>query len=1111
MKNVLIKIRDFLLKVVKSEYFKAFIYIYIVGLLCFGIVAFRNGFTIPMTGDYQSQTYNFYAQGYHITRNFFKTGEYPLFDFTNFLGANYLGTQSFYYVFSPLFYLLIFVPEKLLYQGIFFHMVFKFALGGFFMYVLLRRYFHVSKLISWSGGFIYAFSGWTLFYLWFHFSDVMAFFPLMIIGFERCLQKRKGGVLTLSLFLIGMSNYFFLVNFALFGMFYALFRWIYLYGVSKKGGYTASVRWSVLFQGILFSLAGIFLAGICLFPSLTVASGASRTKTSEGYLISLLSTIFNTPSLETGIGEWSFKSFGEIFSKSNLLSLTKTMFAFDDRTVGTMKVPANVNIGYILSNWVNMNTNCWDNILYDNAKLDNSIGGFFITTPLTLLLIPTAINTFKSKRPWAIFGLIMFILLPFIPFTAHFSFAFTSLYGRWQIWIVLVGIIYIIPTLDKFEKVDRRFVTINLFFNLLIASIAFAISYEHGKLPTDDTYNIFGNKVPGLLLVSYIEIIVNILVWFIYRFKLIKPSFVKRIMVALIVAEIGTSTVVTIENKGYSKWESFYLSQDDYAELGKIVKDLKKEDPTFYRIRNLDETRVSSNMPAGLNYYSAACFNSTYDFNLEDFIRRSRSWYSGSWTFGNHEKRYWYDQYIGVKYYIVDKDDINNDNSSYTEDKTINYDGKTNKDDEKQEYRLNLPYNYELYKNYEYYDVYVNKSYQNIGYALDKYILSSSVGTSSKAAPEYEELYTRYVIIDDKDQELVSKPEYNFEKQNSYDKKIKTFSSSNWDAYFSPREDISRYKEGNRDRQKYKLSSASFKKSEIVDLLPTNSQVSYGQKLHGRFANHNYFGDQIILELKEGKVPLASGASSDDIAYIDFTFKMGPNVLISMYHGDKLITQDAHMVSNHAIGDLSYEWKAQRGFYVDEPIDKIVIEFITDCNYSQLFTSSGNITDMVSYFSYKSSMDVLQQNVSNNLFENVKYKNNKFTFTSNQSSTKIGVTNIPLDDGWTLKVNGNVTDYFKVNGGFVGFIVPKGEVTYELSYFTPGLKKGLVMTFGGILLYIAIAFIYKRSKIDMYDIEYGKYHPYTEDVETKDKKEFDNLINKIKNSIRKIFRKRKGK
>ena len=128
MKAFLIKTKQILYKIYKNEYFRAFALIYLFGFISFSVCAIAENFTLPLSGDYVLQTYAFYSQGYKVFWEFIKTGQYPLFDFSNFLGANYLGTQSFYYVFSPLFYLLCLWPEKLLYQGIFFHMILTFFL-----------------------------------------------------------------------------------------------------------------------------------------------------------------------------------------------------------------------------------------------------------------------------------------------------------------------------------------------------------------------------------------------------------------------------------------------------------------------------------------------------------------------------------------------------------------------------------------------------------------------------------------------------------------------------------------------------------------------------------------------------------------------------------------------------------------------------------------------------------------------------------------------------------------------------------------------------------------------------------------------------------------------
>ena len=1075
MKKALLNIKNFFIRLYANEYFKAFLWIYLVGLLCFSVRAAFNYFTLPMGGDYTLQTYAFYAQGYHIFWDFIKTGEMPLYDFSNFLGANYLGTQSFYYVFSPLFYLLCLCPEPILYQGIFFHMVFKFALGGFFMYILLRKYFHVSKPMSWLGGFIYAFSGFSLFYVWFHFGDIIAFFPLLIIGFEKCLKERQGWLLSVSLFLCGLANYFFLVNFCIFGLLYALYRWIHIYGINKKRGYSASERWGVLLQGVIHCAIGVMMTGICVLPSLHVVMTSTRSTNSTPYLLSLLQTIFIDPMTDgNGFILGEAKSISEIFSKENLKQLFNVLFVWEDRTISSStSVASKTNIGYILSGWIYMNTNCWDNVMFDNASLDNSIGGMFITTPLTLLLIPSIVSALKTKRPWTVFGVIMCLVLPFLPITAHVAFAFTSLYGRWQIWIVLIGILFIIPTLDKFERVNRKWITVNLLLNYLLAVIVYFISKADGKLPSNYVLNILGMKIPGLMLVTIIELIVMSFVWFVYRFKFFSVNLVKRIMIIVAIIEIGASCVITVEQKSYHDWENYYIDQPQFEELNDVIKDLKKEDTGFYRIFNTEATRSITNMPSQLNYNGSSTFNSTYNFELDDFIDRSRMAYGGSWSMGNHEKRYWYDQYIGTKYYIIDKQDVNNDNASYKMDeKQLEYeryyDGRTTKDETNQSYSINIPWGYSLYKEYEYYDVYINNNFVGIGYTVDEIINSESIG-KSKNSSYYEELYSSKAVIEDEDFEKISSLTGFEDDMFSYQTMYKTFSFyNNWDLYFSPREDYSYFKEKDYERHIYKLEESRFAKEEISSYLDPKSQF-----MHKRWEEKGRFGDQLIMETKNNRIvcPLAS---KENPCYINLSLKLGPKVLVSFYYDDVLVTQDAHMNSNSSLNKESYEWKIQRGFYVDQPFNKIVIEFVSDAAFDKVFNSSGYLYGLDITYCYKNDIQNRQDIINSNLLTNVEYSKNKFTFTSNSDTQKIAVTNIPYDQGWTLKSNDEKVEFFKVNGGFIGFIVPEGETNYSLSYFTPLLKEGLIATGIGTLLLVAVCFVYKKKKSSLLIVETEK-------------------------------------
>lgn len=1100
MKAFLIKTKQILYKIYKNEYFRAFALIYLFGFISFSVCAIAENFTLPLSGDYVLQTYAFYSQGYKVFWEFIKTGQYPLFDFSNFLGANYLGTQSFYYVFSPLFYLLCLWPEKLLYQGIFFHMIFKFALGGFFMYILLKRYFSVSHKMSVLGGLIYAFSGWSLFYLWFHFGDVMAFFPLFIMGIEMCLKERKGWLLAISTFLCGLSNYFFLVNFIIFGVLYALYRWIYIYGINNKKGYSFKTRYGVLLQGIAYCFVGVMMACICLLPSLHVVMETSRNQTSDSYSNSLLAIIFmQSEEGELIIGE--LKAFKDILKFDNLKDLFNLLFVWQDRTVNDMTVTANSNIGYIISNWLFMNTNCWDNILFDNQRLDNALGGFFISTPLTMLLIPSIVKVFKTKRPWAIFGVVLCLALPFFPITSHMAFGFTSLYGRWQLWLVLLGIIFIIPTLDKYELVNRRWITVNLIVNYVLAIIVFAISKDSGKYPTSYMFNLFGTKVSGMVVIAIVELIVMGFVWFVYRFKLFKPAVIKKIMIGIVVIEVGASSVITIEQKSYYKYDEYYVFQPQYEELNEIVDKLKEEDDSFYRIMNTEATRSITNLPSQLNYAGASSFNSTYAFALDEFKNTSRMAYGGTWSMANHEKRYWLDQYIGTKYYIIDKLDPNNDNTSSNVDKTVFYDGRTSVNEQAQSYRLNLPWNYELYKEGKYYDVYINKNFTSIGYSVDNYISTSNAKRYATWSNYYEQLYSTTAIIHDEDIESVSQTEVDGTLLNRYNETYKTFDFANWDLYFSPREDAAKKIEGQEDvvRPIYKLNGARFNKEEISKYLKDNQQF-----FHTRWYEKNYFGDQLIMELKEGKQPLASKATKDNMAYLDVLFKMGPKVLISLFNGDKLVTQDAHMNSNSSLGKDSYEWKAQRGFYVDQQIDKIVIEFVGDAQYNQVFVNQNYLREITINYDYQNNIELTQNKIKENMLQDVTYHNNKFTFKTNNETKKVVVTNIPYDEGWTLKSNGQKVQTFIVNGGFVGFVSESGLTEYELSYFTPNLKEGIILFIAGLMLFILLAFIYKNKKIAILDNQHQIEKIYYQKQEIQEKLELEEFKEIIRNKTKKI-------
>lgn len=1070
------KLKRFAKKVFLNEYSIVFMILFGIGVGTFLYALLTNHFMLPINGDYVLQTYSFYANGYHQMWDFFKTGEFPLFDYSNFLGANYIGSASFYYLFSPLFYLLLIWPKAWLYQGIFFHMMFKYALGGLLFYVLLRKYFHLKKFTSTIGAIIYSFSGWNLFYIWFHYSDVSALFPLILIGIERCLQERKGGILTLAIFLMGIANYFFFFTFALLGVLYALYRWIYLYGINKRLGHSAKERWGVLLQGILYFIAGGIMASFVVVPSMVVALDSGRGDSQS--LIQFLSFFFENPQrLETGLELGKLKGW-DFFAWSNIKELLKFIFVWPERQMSATEIISPIqSIGYVFTGFLFMNTDVWSSTVFSTSVLDNTIGGLFITTPMIMMLVPAIIKGFKTKRPWTIFGIIICILMPIIPFSYYLFHGFTIMYGRWLLFIVAIALIFILCTFDQFDQIKKKYILINFLINLGIGIFFVVYSYQHQTLT-----NIF--KIYAVIF----QFLYMVVVWLIIGFSYIKWEYLKKILFVMVVGEVAMSAIVTVEMKGYVSYQYFMGGPEKRKEQTQIIEDIQEMDDGFYRIYNILATRGNVNLPSDLSYNGASVFNSIYNFEQKEFIDRSRMAYGGSWSMGYHEKRYYFDQFVGIKYYIVDKRDKNND--TYLNDV---FDGRTSLEEEQNlDYRINIPFGYELVRSYEYFDVYENKNFIELGYGLDEYIPWDSVSYQSQSgtiyhnysASIYEEMYSKMAIVKMEDLEDFEKE--GFEKNEAYVRQYYRTSYTKWNKKLSLREDLVGYRidpitgEVERYQKDYNSidfdleDSASrryiydFGRNEITSsvvetLLPKNEPF-----FHQRYDQYGFYGDQLIYELKDGERKVCSLASDDNICYINLPFKMGPRVLISLYNDDVLVTQDAHM-DFHSYSNEEYEWKYERGFYVNQPINKIVIEFISDTWLNSVYrsTSTGIAETMLSmnlYYTYEQDIKKTQDQLKKDAVTDVVYNKNDFTFKTNYDKKKIVVLSVPYDAGWSLTRTQNGQEeevkIYNLNGGFVGFIAKDGEWNYNLSYYTPYLKEGIYLSIAGLALFVAIAVVY---------------------------------------------------
>lgn len=111
---------------------------------------------------------------------------------------------------------------------------------------------------------------------------------------------------------------------------------------------------------------------------------------------------------------------------------------------------------------------------------------------------------------------------------------------------------------------------------------------------------------------------------------------------------------------------------------------------------------------------------------------------------------------------------------------------------------------------------------------------------------------------------------------------------------------------------------------------------------------------------------------------------------------------------------------------------------------------------------YSQSMDTYADRVnalSEDVLENVTTEKNTVTGTITTEKPKLLVLSLPYQSGWTAYVDGKEVDLQKVNYQYMGISLPAGHHTIRLHYQLPGLKYALIITAGGIILFLLIIIV----------------------------------------------------
>ncbi|GEM_PF-104044 len=108
------------------------------------------------------------------------------------LGGNLLECFAFYNIASPFFLITLPFPAEVYPKLVGWVLILKFAVSGATSSSWMKRHLSRREAVL-IGALLYSFSGAQCINVIFHFQDVMAFFPLMLIGMEQLVEEGKRG------------------------------------------------------------------------------------------------------------------------------------------------------------------------------------------------------------------------------------------------------------------------------------------------------------------------------------------------------------------------------------------------------------------------------------------------------------------------------------------------------------------------------------------------------------------------------------------------------------------------------------------------------------------------------------------------------------------------------------------------------------------------------------------------------------------------------------------------------------------------------------------------------------------------------------------------------
>ena len=976
----------------KFEFLKhinSFFY-YVVVLLAlgfgfFGYALVNQNFTTPYGGDFSQQGLTFCYNFYDSWWTFFRTGNFPNFVHNVFIGNDNIQANTFYGLFSPFIFPMLFFPRDWLPQTQALMSVARLVVGGLLFRVYLK-YLGAEEKTARLFSIAYAFTGWIAYFLWFNsFYEVLSFFPLVLFGVEKVIKEKHVWALTLGMFLLGISNYFFLLTAGIFGAAYAVFRFFQ----TIKDRKTMAEHLQVIGFGFAGFLLGSLSSLVVVLPAVISSFGIERS-TSSLYITDLKSA-------------FKEKDWDELFK---LL-----FYSWNTSVANSGTNPAN----YMFSQYFPLASFFYPTIsdrftnIIHYRYFENSATSIFVYTPVMIMFFASIYKSFKDRKVSHFIAIAVLSICLFVPFFYFLCGMFSNVYGRWEIVVSISIITYAALGFDKRKEIGKPAIAVSGIIIFVISLVMYFVAVDLSKKYT----NILDpNEYIGLVIYQLILVALETLVFtfgiktkHIYKFMGASLAVEVVVMGTLVAMNHGLQSIYTSVNGGYNNVPTEQA----------LVDKIKKDDNSFYRIQSIRAKDGNPNLPLTLGYNGVSTFHSFYNNYVDDFQRFSLVLKGDtSWSGTAFSKRTNLDEFLGVKYYISKDSETS---YTYTRSDGTKYSVVFNP---------NIPLGFEKIIEENGYRVYKNQYHLNFATSHDTfYYKNSCAGTvvntyyadTASDVIRNEEMYFKGTILDNDD--------------------IYDIRANHLDAGFNYVDTVP----GIDATRLYYKAAKIYKNPNGKSFDPKDPDRDYKDENIVTTTDKNVSKWQIVLEPQSGTYfDIGEKGGCYMLDYPVATSYSNYNASIWLIGEDdtgksKVITYDECRYNQRNDG------KTIRELYSIEKVKRIVI-----------LPTGGlyRLSPALYYEPFEKCIDRYQKAMENGV-NNVKLGTDYFSFESNYEKERYIVTQVAYTPGWKVKAieeNGNVT-YPKVynsQGGFVGFVAPKGKVKYEMTYMTPYTGVGAAAT-----------------------------------------------------------------